>query len=155
MNIHLVALGERMPPWVQAGFAEYARRLPSDWRLVLREVRPLRRTKGADMARVVRDESERLLAAVTAAAYAIALDRQGRELATEALAAELRRCRDQSLDMAFLVGGPEGLSAECLARVRDTWSMSRLTFAHPLVRVVFAEQLYRAWSITAGRPYHR
>ena len=155
MRVVLIAIGERMPAWVRAGVDEYARRLPPQLRLELREVRAGRRTRGADIARVLADEGERLLAAIPAHARAVALERSGRPLATEELARELDAQRLRSQDLALLVGGPEGLAPGCLARVPERWSLSRLTLAHPLVRVVVAEQVYRAWSILNNLPYHR
>ena len=155
MKIHLLAIGERVPAWVKAGYDEYARRLKAQVRLVLREIKAGRRTKGADIARVVQDEGERMLAAIPKGTYIVALDRAGRELSTEELAAELRIHMVRGGDMVMLVGGPEGLSEECLARADARWSLSRLTFAHPLVRVLIAEQIYRAWSILNEMPYHR
>ncbi len=144
-----------MPGWVQAGFEDYASRLPRHLRVSVREVPAGRRVKGADIARLVREEGERLWAAVPRDAYVIALDREGRHLDTETLARELKAIMERGVDVAFLVGGPEGLSAQSRARASARWSLSRLTLAHPLVRVVFAEQIYRAWSILSNLPYHR
>jgi 23S rRNA (pseudouridine1915-N3)-methyltransferase len=155
MQIHLIAVGERMPPWVESGFADYAGRMPGHCRLLLREIPAGRRAKGADLARLNRDEGERLLAAVPKGARVVALDRQGRELSTDDLAAELEAQMGRGGDLALLVGGPEGLSDACLAQAHARWSLSRLTLAHPLVRVVVAEQIYRAWSILNNLPYHR
>lgn len=155
MNVVLLAVGERMPAWVQSGFDEYAKRLPRELRLSVRAIKAGARTKGADIARVVQDEGERLWAAVPKGAYVVALDREGKELDTKAVAAELKAQMGRGTDLAFLIGGPEGLSAESLARAHARWSLSRLTLAHPLVRVVFAEQVYRAWSILNNLPYHR
>ncbi len=155
MQIHLIAVGERMPAWVAEGFEEYAARMPRECRLVLREVTAGRRTKGADLARVARDEADKLLAAVPKHCRVVALDRQGRELTTQDLAGEIKKQMPLGEDLALLVGGPEGLSAECLAQAHARWSLSRLTLAHPLVRVVIAEQVYRAWSILNNLPYHR
>jgi len=155
MKIHLVAVGERAPAWVEAGYNDFAKRLTGQPRLVLRQIKAGRRTKGADIARVVRAEGERLLAAVPKGSYVVALDRAGRELSTDELAAELRARMARGGDMALLIGGPEGLSDECLACAHARWSLSRLTLAHPLARVVAAEQIYRAWSIINELPYHR
>jgi 23S rRNA (pseudouridine1915-N3)-methyltransferase len=155
MKIHLLAVGDRAPAWVEAGYDEYAKRLTTPPRLVLREIKAGRRTKGADITRVVNAEGERLLAAVPKGSYVVALDRLGRELSTEDLAAELRARMARGGDLALLIGGPEGLSDDCLARADARWSLSRLTLAHPLVRVVVAEQIYRAWSIINELPYHR
>ncbi len=155
MRIHIIAVGERMPAWVRTAFGEYAGRLPPHVRLNVREVPAGRRVKGADIARLVRDESERLWAAVPKNGRVIALDRAGREIDTEMLAQELKAAMERGVDLAFLIGGPDGLSVECLTRAAARWSLSRLTLAHPLVRVVFAEQIYRAWSILSNLPYHR
>jgi 23S rRNA (pseudouridine1915-N3)-methyltransferase len=155
MKIHILTVGDRAPAWVEAGYDEYAKRLTTPLRLVLREIKAGRRTKGADIARVVNGEGERLLAAVPKGSYVVALDRMGRELSTEDLAAELRARMARGGDVALLIGGPEGLSDDCQARADARWSLSRLTLAHPLVRVVVAEQIYRAWSIINELPYHR
>jgi 23S rRNA (pseudouridine1915-N3)-methyltransferase len=155
MQIHLVAVGQRMPEWVEAGFGEYARRLPRECRLTLREIPAGRRTKGADLKRLIEQEGARQLAAAPAGARVVALDRTGRQMNTEQLAAELKKRLAGGRDLVLLVGGPEGLSAECLKRADETWSLSLLTLAHPVVRVVVAEQIYRAWSILKGLPYHR
>jgi 23S rRNA (pseudouridine1915-N3)-methyltransferase len=155
MQIHLLAVGERMPEWVEAGFKEYAKRLPAHCKLVLREIPAGKRGKGADLERLTREEGEKLLTAVPKGAHVVALDRAGRELETEQLAEKLRVQLASGTDLALLVGGPEGLSAECLKAARERWSLSKLTLAHPLVRVVVAEQLYRAWSIINNLPYHR
>lgn len=155
MQIHILAVGTRMPPWVEAAYREYARRLRAGMRLVLTEIAPGRRTPGADIARTLNEEGARLLAAIPAGSHVIALERTGRALDTRELAAELEFRLGQGRDLALLIGGPEGLSRECLRRADQAWSLSRLTLAHPLVRVVLAEQLYRAWSIIHRLPYHR
>lgn len=155
MQIHIIAVGGRMPAWVAEAYAEYARRLPREFRLTLHEIPAGRRAKGADLARLARDEGERQLAAVPGGARVVALDRSGRELDTEALAARLEQQLAAGQDLALLIGGPEGLAPACLAAAHERWSLSRLTFAHPVVRVVLAEQLYRAWSIISMHPYHR
>ena len=155
MQIHIIAVGERMPAWVEAGYAEYAKRLPHECRLVLREIPAGKRTKGADLARLTRDEGARQLAAIPAGARVVALDVTGRALDTATLAGRLERQLSEGRDLALLIGGPEGLAGECLQRADERWSLSALTLAHPLVRVVLAEQLYRAWSIINKLPYHR
>lgn len=155
MQIHLIAVGDRMPGWVEAGYGEYAKRLPRGCRLVLREIPAGKRTKGADLKRLIEQEGTRQLAAIPARSRVIALDRSGRQMDTEQLAAELKKRLAGGQDLALLVGGPEGLAPECLKRADDRWSLSALTLAHPVVRVVLAEQLYRAWSILNNLPYHR
>jgi 23S rRNA (pseudouridine1915-N3)-methyltransferase len=143
-----------MPAWTNAGFREYAERLRGT-ALRLREVEAARRTEGADVARLLADEGKRLLAAVPKDARVIALDRIGKAITTQQIAAAMRDWRQEGRDVAFLIGGPEGLPDECLAAAGERWSLSVLTLPHPLVRLVLAEQLYRAWSILEGLPYHR
>ena len=155
MQIHIIAVGERMPAWVDAGYQEYAKRLPRECRLILHEVPAGRRTKGADLRRLIEQEGQRQLAAIPPGARVIALDRGGKQMDTEALAAEMKRRMTSGDDLALLIGGPEGLAPACLARADGRWALSALTLAHPVVRVVLAEQLYRAWSIIRNLPYHR
>ena len=155
MQIHIIAIGERMPAWVEAAYGEYAKRLPHECRLTLREVPAGKRTKGADLARLTRDEGARQLAAIPAGARIVALDPGGREMDTRQLAECLEKQLAAGQDLALLIGGPEGLAPECLAAAHERWSLSKLTLAHPVVRVVLAEQLYRAWSILKNLPYHR
>jgi len=144
-----------MPAWVTEAYQEYARRLPHECRLVLHEIPAGRRSKGADLVRLTREEGARLLAAIPSGCRVVALDRAGRELDTAGLAERLDRQLQSGDDLALLIGGPEGLAPECLDAADERWSLSRLTFAHPVVRVVLAEQLYRAWSILKNLPYHR
>ncbi|HHI76002.1 MAG TPA: 23S rRNA (pseudouridine(1915)-N(3))-methyltransferase RlmH [Gammaproteobacteria bacterium] len=155
MKIHLIAVGERMPAWVQQGYEEYARRLPRECALRLVEIAPGRRGKNADTARAVQDEGRRLLAAIPKGARVIALEVNGRPWSTEQLAERLQGWLGGGSDIALLVGGPEGLSDEARAAAGQRWSLSPLTLPHPLVRVILAEQLYRAWSILNNHPYHR
>jgi len=155
MQLHMIAVGRRMPTWVVDAVDAYRKRFPPHCRLQLVEIAAGRRSKGADLARINRDEGERLLAAVPAGARVIALERRGHELDTAQLADQLRGWLEQGRDVVFLIGGPEGLAGPCLDRADAVWSLSRLTLAHPVARVVMAEQLYRAWSVVAGLPYHR
>ncbi|MFM1892039.1 MAG: rRNA (pseudouridine1915-N3)-methyltransferase [Pseudomonadota bacterium] len=155
MNIHLLAVGEKMPRWVREGFDEFAKRLPPECALRLQEITPGRRGKGADLARAMREEGERMLAAVPKGARVIALEVEGRAWSTEQLAESLAGWLAGGQDLALLVGGPEGLAPACRARADERWSLSPLTLPHMLVRIVVAEQLYRAWSILHNHPYHR
>lgn len=155
MRIHLIAVGNRMPRWVNEGFVEFSKRLPTECALQLTEVASGKRSKGADIARLVRDEGSRLLAAVPKGVRIIALDVAGRSWSTPELARQLNSWLQDGRDVALLVGGADGLSVECRRAVDETWSLSPLTFPHPLVRVLVAEQLYRAWSILQHHPYHR
>ena len=155
MNIHLLCVGEKMPRWVQDGYGEYAKRLPAECALRLVEIAPGRRGKNADLARAVREEGARMLEAIPRGARVVALDVRGRSWDTPQLARQLADWMQSGQDLALLVGGPEVLSPDCLDRADQRWSLSPLTLPHPLVRVVLAEQLYRAWSILRGHPYHR
>jgi len=153
MKLRLIAVGTRMPDWVIAGMRDYAKRLPRDCPLELVEA-PLAR-RGADVARGKQEEGDRQLAAVGSRDRVIALCVEGQRWSTPQLAERLDDWRLEGRDVAFLVGGPDGLSPACLERAELKWSLSPLTLPHGLVRVVVAEQLYRAWSILSGHPYHR
>lgn len=155
MRILLLAVGQKMPAWVAAGYAEYAARLPRECSLELVEIAAGKRARHADVARILRDEGERLLAALPRSARLVALDLRGRQDSTEELAARLGAWQRDGRDVALAIGGPEGLDPAVAARAEETWSLSRLTFPHPLVRVIVAEALYRAWSLSVGHPYHR
>ncbi|HPE62007.1 MAG TPA: 23S rRNA (pseudouridine(1915)-N(3))-methyltransferase RlmH [Thiolinea sp.] len=155
MRIHLLAVGTRMPAWVQEASTDYAARLPPHCQLLIREIAPEKRGRQADVQRIREREGSRLLGAIPAGCLVIALDVQGRSQSTEKLAGELEKWLQSGRDVALLVGGPDGLSAACLARADLHWSLSELTFPHPLVRVILAEQLFRAWSILSNHPYHR
>ena len=155
MRIRLLAVGARQPRWVADGFAEYAKRLPRQCALELVEIPAERRGAGVTPTVAIAREGDRMLRALPAKARTIALDERGEQLDTLGLAAQLERWMRGGGDVALLVGGPDGLAEECLARAELRWSLSRLTLPHGLVRVLVAEQIYRAWSITAGHPYHR
>ena len=155
MNIHLIAVGDKMPRWVQDGYQDYARRMPPECGLLLREISARHRGKNADIPRITRDEGKQMLAAIPKTSRVIALEVNGRGWNTEQLATQLENWMADGRDVALLVGGPEGLAPECRKRADQLWSLSPLTLPHPLVRVVVAEQLYRAWSILRNHPYHR
>ncbi len=155
MNIHFICIGQRMPRWVQEGYSEYAKRMPAECALRLLEIPPGRRGKGADIARALRDEGERILAAIPKGCQVLALDVKGKSWSTEQLSEKLSSWMNDGRDLALLVGGPEGLADSCLQRADGRWSLSALTMPHPLVRIVVAEQLYRAWSLLKNHPYHR
>ena len=155
MRIHLLCVGRRMPAWVDAGYAEYARRLSGECSLNLVEIEPGHRGKGTSPEPARREEGERLLKALPKGALAIALDERGDAWDTARLAHELSGWLAGGRGPALLVGGADGLTTECLERAERRWSLSALTFPHPLVRVILAEQLYRAWTLVKGHPYHR
>lgn len=143
-----------MPAWVKTGFEDYAKRLPHECRLKLVEIAPGNRNSG-DIARAIADEDKRMIGAIDVDSDVIALNVDGKAWSTEQLATAMRDWLSDGRDRALLVGGPDGLGPESLARADRRWSLSKLTLPHPLVRVVLAEQLYRAHSILAGHPYHR
>jgi 23S rRNA (pseudouridine1915-N3)-methyltransferase len=155
MKIHLLAIGTRMPEWVEKGYAEYAGRLPRECALNLVEIPAGQRGQNPDIARIVRAEGERLLAAAPSGSRRIALDERGQEWSTAELAERLAGWLRDGRAPSLLVGGPDGLDPVCRARADAVWSLSRLTLPHPLVRVVVAEQIYRAWSLLHHHPYHR
>ena len=144
-----------MPAWVQQGYDEYAKRLPRECELTLTEIAPGKRGKNCDVARIVREEGERMIAAVGKDTHVVTLDVLGKPWSTPELAQSLKRWLEGGQNVALLVGGPEGLADDAKRMARESWSLSKLTFPHPLVRVVIAEQIYRAWSILTHHPYHR
>lgn len=155
MKTTLICVGSKMPEWVEAGVAEYRKRLPRDFELVIAEIALAPRGKTMDTSRAVAKEGEACLKALGRDDYVVALDVKGLALTTEQLAARYGQLRDGGRNVALLVGGPDGLAPACLERADARWSLSALTFPHPLVRVILAEQLYRVWSILVGHPYHR
>jgi 23S rRNA (pseudouridine1915-N3)-methyltransferase len=155
MRARLIAVGERMPGWVAEGFAEYRKRLSHELPLELVELKPGLRGKGRDDARAIQDEGAAMLAALPPDIHAIALDGRGKAWSSEELAGQLAAWRMGGRDLAFLIGGPDGHAPEVLARADQRWSLGPLTLPHMLVRLVLAEQLYRACKIAAGHPYHR
>lgn len=155
MRIHLLAVGTRMPAWVVDGFQEYSKRLPRECALQLTEIPPAKRHKSLTPQQARQQEGKAMLAALPKDCFVVALDVKGRCWSTEDLSAHLRDWLAGGRDIALLVGGPDGLSDDCLARADVRWSLSALTYPHALVRVVLSEQLYRAWTLTTGHPYHR
>ncbi|WP_129135553.1 23S rRNA (pseudouridine(1915)-N(3))-methyltransferase RlmH [Luteimonas sp. YGD11-2] len=155
MKARLVAVGERAPGWVADGFAEYRKRLSYWLPLDLVEIEPGLRGKGRDAVRARQDEGARVLAALPRQAQVVALDVEGRAHSSEDLARRLEHWRGQGRDLAVLIGGPEGHAPEVLARADERWSLGPLTLPHMLVRLVAAEQLYRAAAMLANHPYHR
>ena len=155
MRIELLALGTRMPAWVDAAVEDYARRLGADVRFELREIPLTRRTARGDGARIAAAEGSRLLAAIRKDAFVVALAVAGRMFSTEQLAEWLQLRMNEGRNLSFLIGGPDGLAPECLQRSDLLWSLSALTLPHTLARILVVEQLYRALSLTKGHPYHR
>jgi 23S rRNA (pseudouridine1915-N3)-methyltransferase len=155
MHIYLIAVGTRMPAWVTSGYEEYARRLPRECSLKLIEIPLSKRRKTQSAEKNRQEEGRVMLAAVPDGATLIALDVRGKTWSTEVLATRLQDWLQAGRNIALLVGGPDGLADECLSRADLRWSLSALTLPHALVRVLLAEQLYRAWTVIQGHPYHR
>ena len=155
MKINLIAIGQKMPPWVEQGYQEYAQRMPVEARLVLKDLAPGKRGKNADIPRILQDECQRIQAAIPKNNRIVVLDVKGKPWSTEQLSSRLGDWMQSGQDVSLLVGGPEGLSEPCRALADERWSLSPLTFPHPLVRIILAEQIYRAWSLLRNHPYHR
>ncbi|MDM1544901.1 23S rRNA (pseudouridine(1915)-N(3))-methyltransferase RlmH [Ignatzschineria indica] len=155
MIVYLIAVGSNMPNWVKMGFEEYAERLRHDVELKLIEVPALVRKKNADVKRILKEEGEKLLKAIPKNTLIVGLDVVGREMTTMDLSKRLESWMQSGQDVALLVGGPEGFSPEIKALFQQSISLSKLTLPHPMVRVLVAEQLFRAWSIINNHPYHR
>jgi 23S rRNA (pseudouridine1915-N3)-methyltransferase len=155
MRVRVLAIGSRMPRWVEEAVDDYTKRLGPKLKVTLTEIPAGPRAAGRETSRAVAIESERLLAALRADEYVVALDERGKQLSTRELADWLHQRMQDGRDLAFVIGGPDGLAADVLARSQLKLSLSRLTFPHALVRVVLAEQLYRAHTVLAGHPYHR
>jgi len=155
MKITLLSVGTRMPGWVEEGVQEYARRIEHELGFSVQEIPLARRNKTTNVEQCVLKEGAAMLDKLTASDYVVALDVAGKRLDTPALAQKLEQFQSRGGNVSLLVGGPDGLHAKCLARADERWSLSALTLPHPLVRILVAEQLYRAQSLRAGHPYHR
>ena len=155
MKLRIIAVGNRLPDWANAGYAEYARRFPPELPLQLTEIRAEKRAPGVDPAGLVKREGERMLAALRARETVIALDERGAQISTRELAERLARWRESGTDTAFLIGGADGLDQAVKACAAEQIALSRLTLPHGLARVLLAEQLYRALSLLLHHPYHR
>ncbi|MDN3652568.1 23S rRNA (pseudouridine(1915)-N(3))-methyltransferase RlmH [Thalassotalea ponticola] len=155
MRITLIAVGTKMPNWITEGFNQYARRFERDVSFDLIEITPGKRGKNADIARILEKEGEQTLAAVPKGARIVTLEVEGKPWTTPQLAKHLASWQMDGRDVALLVGGPEGLAPACIKASEQKWSLSPLTLPHPMVRVIVAESLYRAWSINNNHPYHR
>lgn len=155
MIIHFIVVGQKMPKWVQEGYQEYVKRLPKSCSLKLVELPMATRGKTGSVEGYKEDEAKRILAAVPKNAQLVVLDEQGEQPTTLKLSQKLDEWLSSGQDVALIVGGPDGLQADLIASARWKWSLSKLTLPHPLVRVVVAEQIYRAWSVLQNHPYHR
>lgn len=144
-----------MPDWVSVGFQEYARRLPPDMPLQLTEIAARKRGKKANIARITEQEGEHMLSQVNKGSRIVTLEVEGRPWSTSKLAQRMQQWQLDGRDVSFLIGGPEGLSPACIQASEEKWSLSPLTLPHPMVRIIVAEALFRAWSLNNNHPYHR
>jgi len=159
VKLHVLAVGHRMPAWVQAGFEDYARRMPRDIPVQLREIRPQPRGAGtlsaAQTEGILKAEGERLRNALPQDCYTVVLDQAGQALGSERLAQRLAQWMQDGRDVCFVIGGADGLDAGLKRSAQLMLSLSAMTLPHQLVRVILAEQLYRAASLLRNHPYHR
>lgn len=155
MRIRLLTITHKSPSWIQEGYTEYAKRLPASCALELVEIPAEKRLENSDLKRLTQKEGEKMLAQIKPNHHVIALDVKGKQWTTEQLSENLAKWQLDGRNIDLLVGGPEGLAPECLAKAEMTWSLSSLTFPHILVKLIVAEQIYRAWSILQSHPYHR
>ncbi len=155
MKLRLIAVGTRMPDWVQFAVRDYSRRLPLEYAFELQEIPLPPRGQTPDIARLKCLEGEQILQALPETARLVTLDERGEQWTTEQLAARLAAWQQDGREVALAIGGPDGHAPEVLARADESWGLSKLVLPHALVRVVVAEALYRAWSVNAQHPYHR
>ena len=155
MKLHLFAVGKKMPSWCQQAFQDYASRFPKDWPVQLTEITTPRRSRNMSVMQAKTKEAEGLLSSIEPSTWVVALEVKGQAWSTEKLASNLAKWQLQTRQVAFLIGGPDGLAKSCLERANVCWSLSALTFPHPLARIIVIEQLYRAWSLMHNHPYHR
>lgn len=155
MQLIIAAVGHKMPAWIEDGFNEYAKRMPPECRILLKEIKPVDRSGSRTAETVMAQERARIEAAIPRGARVIALDERGKDIATAQLAQMLTQWQQDGRDVTFVIGGADGLDAGFKASADMLVRISSLTLPHAMVRVILAEQLYRAWSITQNHPYHR
>lgn len=155
MHIRLLAVGDRQPSWVDDAFGIYTERFPREWKFRSDVISSARRSKNDKSESAKTAEGEQILAKLSSAEHVVLLDERGKQLSSALLAARLADWQTEGRNLCFVIGGPDGLSDACRQRADFVWSLSALTMPHGLVRVLFAEQLYRAWSLQTGHPYHR
>jgi 23S rRNA (pseudouridine1915-N3)-methyltransferase len=155
VHIRLLAIGDRQPEWVDTGFTNYCNRFPAAWKFRLDTIAVAQRSKSASAENAIAAEAAKILQKLKPAEQVVALDERGRQFSSSELAGQLGSWQTDGRDLSFVIGGPDGLAGDCLQRADSIWSLSKLTLPHGLARILFAEQLYRAWSLTQGHPYHR
>ena len=155
MQLIIAAVGHKMPAWIETGFGEYAKRMPPELRIVLKEIKPVERSGSKTAQTAMQLERGRIEAVLPKGARLIALDEHGKDLTSVGLSGQLMAWQQDGRDTVFLIGGADGLDPELKARAAGLIRISSMTLPHGMVRVVLTEQLYRAWSITQNHPYHR
>ena len=155
MKIRLLCVGQKMPSWVTTAYNEFSKRINGDCKLELVELPMAKRSKNSSIAQMKEKEAQAIFSALRPNEHIVALDVLGKQVSTPDLASKLKNWQMLGSDIALLIGGPDGLHDDVLAKAKEKVSLSKLTLPHPLVRVLLAEQLYRAWSINKGHPYHK
>ncbi|AON55879.1 23S rRNA (pseudouridine(1915)-N(3))-methyltransferase RlmH [Herbaspirillum seropedicae] len=155
MQLLIAAVGHKMPAWIETGFQEYAKRMPPECRIILKEIKPVERSGSRTAEIVMAQEREKIEAALPKGARVIALDERGRDWTSVQLSQQLVQWQQDGRDVAFVIGGADGLDPGFKAGADTLIRISSMTLPHGMVRVMLAEQLYRAWSITQNHPYHR
>ncbi len=155
MQLVIAAVGHKMPAWIDTGFTEYAKRMPPDCRIVLKEIKPVDRSGSRSAETVMAMERSRIEAVIPKGSRVVALDERGKDLTSAELAKNLAQWQQGGTDVTFVIGGADGLDAQFKQQATMLLRISSLTLPHGMVRVLLAEQLYRAWSITQNHPYHR
>lgn len=155
MHIRVLAVGDRQPAWVDEAFVAYTQRLPHEWKFRLDVVATAHRKKNDKSGRATETEGDLLLSKLKTDEQMILLDERGKSFSSKGLSEQLAKWQGAGRDLCFVIGGPDGVSTRCRERASLVWSLSQLTLPHGLARVLLAEQLYRAWSLQTGHPYHR
>jgi 23S rRNA (pseudouridine1915-N3)-methyltransferase len=155
VHIRLIAVGDRQPGWVDDAFKIYSARFPREWQFQVDQIATSRRSKNNKSQQAKEAEGEQILARVRRTEQVILLDERGKQMRSQELARKLGDWQSDGRDLCFVIGGPDGVADACRKRADSCWSLSQLTLPHGLARVLFAEQLYRAYSMQSGHPYHR
>lgn len=155
MHLRLIAVGDRQPAWVDDAVAIYSNRFPPQWRFRIDRIPAVRRSKNTTAGKARQTETGQILARVTSSERLVLLDEKGSSMSSAQLATRINDWQTDGRDLCFVIGGPDGVDDACRARADTIWSLSALTLPHGLARVLLVEQLYRAWSLSTGHPYHR
>ncbi len=155
MKIHLIAIGKKMPEWVNTGFSEFSKRMPPELQINLIEITPSVRNKSTPIEKNIKEEGERIQSAIPPNSRLIILDEKGENFSSIDLSNKMENWLPMGQDVSIVIGGADGIDKTIKQNADELWSLSTLTMPHSLVRVFIAEQLYRGWSILKGHPYHR